>query len=781
MRLYIAEKPSLARVIAAGIDGAKQNKKTYILLQNGDAIAWAAGHILTAKEPQDYNPADKIWRVDALPHIPERWENKEKPDREGETYLADLRATIKALLEKADEVVNAGDAGREGQLLIDELLEFYGYSGKTLRLWLENTTPEHVRSRLAVMKDNSEYAGLYRAGQARTRADWLLGLNMTRLYTCLAQANGYRGSPLSIGRVQTPVLGLIANRDLETENFVSKPFWTLEASIAVEKGRFTALWKPKETQEGLDEEGRAVDRSIVQGVADKVRGKPGAISGLEKKRKKKAPPLPCSLSALQIDCSKSHDLSPADTLAAVQKLYEAGLVTYPRSDCSYIPEDQHGDAGKVLEAAARNFPGLSTAAKGADTARKSAAWNDKKVGEHFAIIPTAKAGAVDGENERQVYGKIALRYALQFWPDFEYDETSVSVAVENELFAARGRKILRKGWQEVSADPDEDKNDAKSDAKKDGDNEGEDSGKVLPAMEKGDAATAESVEVREKKTTPPARFTEASIIQAMCGIHRFVGDPEIKKRLKEEDGIGTEATRAEIIKTLFLRAYIEKKGKQVVSTEKGRNLIAILPDTLTKPDLTALWERAIQEIREGATTLEAFLEDVGTNVRALIETGKAERSKAAFRSEPANDTGKSMGKVEDTGYPCFRCKEAPLQPRHGKNGPFWSCPNPGCRATFNDKKGKPEKPQFCPKCREPMRKLDGRNGVFWSCKCGFTLSAAADGKPQKTAKCPSCKAIVKQVARKDGKGLFWSCTNPDCRATFDDRENKPVPRESKTA
>jgi DNA topoisomerase-3 len=761
MRLIIAEKPSLARTIGAGIDGEKKREKTCIRCANGDVIAWSAGHILGLKMPEDYNPDDKQWRLDALPHIPTVWENIEKPDKEGETYLADLRKTIKELLSKADLVVNAGDAGREGQLLIDELLEFYGYRGKALRLWLENTTPEHVKSRLAAMKDNEEYKGLYRAGQARTRADWLLGLNLTRVYTLLAQENGYRGTPLTIGRVQTPVLGLIVGRDREIENFVSKPFWTLDALLAVERGAFKARWKPQETQKGLDEEGRIIDASIVQSVADKVKGKTGVVADIEKKKKKQSPPLPYSLSSLQIDCSRSFDLSPADTLAVVQKLYEFGLVTYPRSDCAYIPEDQHKEAANILQAAGKNLPALANPIKGADTTRKSAAWNDKKIGEHYAIIPTSKTGQIgDGENEKRVYEKIALRYILQFWPDFEYNETVVSAEVEGEPFAAKGREILQKGWRDITADPDEDE-----------EKKGEELNQpVLPVMEKGEAAKAESVEITEKKTTPPKRFTEAGIIEAMCGIHRYVSDPEIKKQLREEDGIGTEATRAEIIKALFLRKYVEKKGKQVISTEKGRGLIDILPDSITKPDLTALWERDIKQIHDGTKTLDEFVASVAENIRHLIEHGKGEKGKVIFKAEKSTAPSGS-GTVIDTGHPCFKCK-TPLQPKNGKNGPFWACPNPECKATFDDKNGKPDKPQSCPQCKKPMRKMEGKNGVFWACKCGLTLSATEKGKPQKTAKCPKCKGVLKQISGK--KGLFWACSNPECKATFDDADNKPA-------
>jgi len=761
MRLTIAEKPSLARTIAAGIEGEKEQKKTYIRCKNGDVIAWSVGHILSLKMPEDYNPEHKLWRLDALPHVPVVWENTEKADREGENYLADLRETIKRFLKEADEVVNAGDAGREGQLLIDELLDFYGYHGKTLRLWLENTTPEHVRSRLAAMKDNAEYRGLYQAGQARARADWLLGLNTTRLYTLLAQANGYRGTPLTVGRVQTPVLGLIVARDREIENFVSKPFWILDALLTVEKGSFRARWKPGETQEGLDEEGRIIDASVVRAVEEKVRGKTGEITKLEKKKKKKAPPLPYSLSALQIDCSKSYDLSPADTLAAVQSLYEMGLVSYPRSDCGYIPEDQQGEAPKILQAVERNLPGLANPIKGADVTRKSAAWNTKKVGEHYAIIPTGKTGKPGDGNEKRVYEKIALRYILQFWPDFEYNETVVEAVVEKETFAAKGQEILKKGWKDISSDP-EDEEKKSADA-------GEKATPPFPPMERGDAAKAESTEIQERKTTPPARFTEASIIEAMCGIHRYVSDPEIKKQLKEEDGIGTEATRAEIIKALFLRRYVEKKGKQVISTEKGRNLIDILPESVTKPDLTALWEQDIKKIQNGTKTLDEFVASVAKNVAELIRAGNAERKKVVFTAERVAAVPGSPPPA-DSGHSCFKCK-APLRPLTGKNGPFWLCTNPECRATFNDKGGKPEKPQFCPRCKEPMRKLEGKNGVFWSCKCGFTLSAVK-GKPQKTAKCPKCKGVVKQIEGK--KGLFWACSNPECKATFDDAGNKPV-------
>lgn len=352
MRLFIAEKPSLGRSIAAALPEPHVKGENCIFCGKEDVVTWAAGHILSLYEPQDYNPEHKLWKLEYIPHIPDEWKYKTRED------AVSLHTTIKKYLDRADVVVNAGDADREGQLLIDEILDYYNYKGKTFRLLVTDNNAHAVQTAIACMKPNENYRDLSEAGQARAKSDWLLGLNMTRLYTLLAkQNNNYGGSVLSIGRVQTPVLGLLVRRDEEIEKFTSKPFYSILAALSSAQGAFTAIWQAKETQGGLDDKKRLIDKSIADAlVTQLLSAKLGTVTKVDKKLIKSAAPLPYSLPALQIDASKIFELSPRDTLEITQKLYEAGIVTYPRSDCQYLPESKHSEASQVIAGITKNLP-----------------------------------------------------------------------------------------------------------------------------------------------------------------------------------------------------------------------------------------------------------------------------------------------------------------------------------------------------------------------------------------------------------------------------------------
>lgn len=722
MRLFIAEKPSLGRAIAAALPGAQKKEKTHIRCGE-DIVVWAVGHIIELKNPDDYDPKYKKWSAEDLPIVPEVWGYKEKAD------TADLLKNIKDLLKKlkkTDTVINAGDADREGQTLIDEILEFYGYKGKTLRLLVTDTNPEAVKKALEVMKDNSEYETLYRAGQARAMSDWLLGLNMTRLYTVQAQKNGYSGTPISIGRVQTPVLGLIVRRDRDIMNFISKPYYRVSALLSLLSGsEFIANWRPKENQEGLDEEGRLVDSAVADELIEKIKNQDGKIIKVEKKKKSTAQPKPHTLPTLQIEASKKLGISPDETLKIAQNLYESGIITYPRSDCSYLPEAHHSEAAEILSSIRSNAEAeaLNKAIDGADTNIKSGAWNDKNVSEHHAIIPTKKTARLEGSN-RAIYELIALRYVSQFWAVHEYFETAVEVDIKDETFTAKGITVISNGWKDITSEAE---NEEQEKDKEDGKDGNSDDTRALPeGIAKGEAVTVKSADKKDRQTMPPKRFTEASIIQAMNGIHRFVENPEIKKMLKESDGLGTAATQADIIKKLFMRNYIEKKGKEVFSTEKGQKLIDVLPETVTQPDITALWEHRMKDIVSGSDTLQSFLSGVQETLAALIEAGK--NSEIRFETEKSSSQS---------------------SPSH-KNS--------------EQKKESSANTSPCPNCKNPMNKINGKNGAFWACgKCALTLSDVK-GKPQKTSKCKVCKTgIAKLIVGKNGE--FWACQNPDCKKT----------------
>jgi DNA topoisomerase-3 len=752
MRLFIAEKPSLGRAIAEALTDKPEKQENCLVCGNDDIVAWSAGHILRLKEPKEYNPEYKNWNKVSYPLIPETMEYVKSENAYG------LLDTIEKLLKKADVVVNAGDADREGQLLIDEILDYFGYSGAAKRILITDLTKEGIKKALDKMTDNKEHKSLSDAGKARMLADWLLGLNMTMLYTVTAQKNGYSGTPISIGRVQTPVLGLIVERDYVIENFKSKIFYALKMNfLNGASEQFTATWKARENQEGLDEEDRLVDTAVKDALKKSLdeavtRGEKGLVVNLTKKSKKKHPPLTHSLPSLQIEASEKYGISPADTLKHVQDLYEAGILSYPRSDCQYLPESTHGEAGEINQAIAELCPALKSAAASADISRKSAAFDDKKIAEHYAIIPTGKKGSMS-EIQAKIFALSATRFIVQFYPDYEFLETKGEISFNGEIFTFAGNETKKNGWRDVMADPEEKENDGKES----GDAE-EEKKKKLPAIKKDEELQAVNATETEKKTTPPKRFTEATILKAMNNIHKYVNAEEIKKILKETDGIGTAATQAETIVKLFERLYISKKGKDLISTDKGRHLIKILPDSLKTPDKTAFWEREMKRITGHERDFAEFMSEVAGEVSELVEDAHKRAETIKFASETQE---KAPDDSLDSLSPCYKCG-SPMRLLNGKNGKFWLCSNATCKATCDDLNGKPKKPQVCPRCKTKIVKRDGKNGAFWPCNsCGLILDDVK-GKPQKTKKCPKCgKGYLRYIETKDGKTHFWRCSDCD--------------------
>ena len=543
MEVYIAEKPSLARAIADGL-GVKRKEDAHIVCEGGNLVTWCFGHILQDCMPEDYDPAWKDWR--RLPVIPQEW--RLKPDEDSRKQLM----AIGELLQKADAVVHAGDPDREGQAIVDEVLEYFHWRGPTRRLWLASLDALSVKKALGSMKDNAGYAHLRDAAIARRRADWLVGLNIKRALTNVGRDCGHAGR-LSAGRVQSAVLNLVVARDRERAAFTPQEYLVLQASFSVDGGSFLARFRPGDTQSGLDAEGRLVDLSAAEAVMASVRGQLGRIVTLTKAPKQKNAPLPYSLSALQKAASAAFSMTAKDVLQTAQSLYEKKLTTYPRTDCRYLPVEQLGDAARILGALA-SVSGLEDAAKGADAARKSGAWDTGKVTAHHAIIPTGETPGNLTEKERAVYQMIARAYIMQFYGPFRCETQKLTAEVAKTLWDASGRLTLDPGWTVVGRDEEEDEKEEEQ---------------ALPAVSQGDAVTCADVEPLKKKTSPPARWTEGTLIEAMANVHRFVPDVQAKAVLKENEGIGTEATRADALEKLKEAGYIKADGKALVSTRLG--------------------------------------------------------------------------------------------------------------------------------------------------------------------------------------------------------------------
>jgi len=581
MKIVIAEKPSLARAIrdAVGRDYTVTN---------------AFGHMYELAEPDEYLPSDvpltakgrKVWRAEDLPIVPSTWVRL--PKSEAKEQIGKIRD----LLRQASLVVNAGDPDREGQLLIDEILEELQYRGPVQRVWLQSLTPEAIREAFARMRPNAEYKPLSDSASARAKADWLVGMNLSRAWTLKA------GTLVSIGRVQTPTLALIVQRDTEIDSFRPCDFFEVHATLRHSGGSFVARWKPQSTDgSGFDSEGRLVDRSVAEAVASKARTS-GRIEGYKAEKKTRQAPLPFSLSALQKAASAKLGLGAKEVLDLAQGLYEGQYTTYPRTDCQYLGEDQVPGVFEAVQRLAGQY-GVEV------SSRKHAAFDDKKVTAHTAIVPTGKDARGLTGAQAQLFDMIARSAVALFMPPESYTAVTVTAALAGEAFVATGRQVSDPGWTVLYG--------------KDADDEDAEGGRILPAMREGDSVTCQEAEVKALKTKPPSRFTEGTLIEAMSHVHRFVTDAAAKSKLKETSGIGTEATRANILETLFRRVWVERKGKQIVSTAQGRALVAAVQGPLTDPVTTARWEDQLGNVAAGTLDARRFESAVVGFVEAQLE------------------------------------------------------------------------------------------------------------------------------------------------------------------
>ena len=635
MKLYVAEKPSLGRAIAAAFPGQQQRGDGYIKISNGDCVSWCIGHLLEQAEPHVYDPRFKSWNMEHLPIVPEDW--KLQPKKESKTQLSVLRKLVK----EADELVHAGDPDREGQLLVDQLFNYLKVSAKRRaliqRLLINDLNPSAVQRALSKLEPNKNFACLSSSALARSRADWLYGINMTRAYTIQGRRVGYDGL-LSVGRVQTPVLGLVVRRCDEIEQFVSKPFYEVRAHLRNEADQksvdieFTANWRPSEACEPyMDESRRVLVKKLAENVVGRITDKPAKISKYEKKNKKQPQSLPYSLSILQIDAARQFGLNAQLVLSTCQSLYEKHkLITYPRSDCRYLPMGHFKEASAILDTIKNNDNNFAKSIDKADAAIRSPAWNDKKVTAHHAIIPTTRKVKIESlsKPEQQVYGLVARQYIAQFYPLHEYADTRVEVIIEGGLFVATAKTVLVEGWQELF------RSDKKSETVK-----------TLPPLKVGQVLHCERGELVEKNTTPPPYFTDATLLAAMTGISRFVTAAEVRKILKETDGLGTEATRAGIIELLFRRGFVVRKSKQIHCTDAGRGLIRALPEDATLPDMTAHWEATLNAISSGDTGYGEFMQPLQSQLQQLIANSSSGsvnslRGVTATHAKSSNAKGK---------------------------------------------------------------------------------------------------------------------------------------------
>ena len=661
-RLFIAEKPSMGRAIAQGLEarGDKSRSADGCIHVGSDTVTWLFGHILEQYSPDEYDEKYKRWHIEDLPIVPSVWKLKVKPDAKKQYKI------VSALAKEADEIIHAGDPDREGQLLVDELLAHIGVlkTKPVKRILLNALDVKSVQEALKHIRPNDEFVGLRNSALARSRADWLIGMNLSRIYTILARGAGY-DSVVNVGRVKTPTMGLVVRREIEIRTFKPVTFFTPQVEFRHANGSFRAKWKAQE-QDGVDEEGRILKKDLAEEILTASSVPPAKIESVEQKKGTSPQRLPYSLSALQIDAGKIFGYSPQEVLDTQQALYEKKLTSYPRSDCDYLPENQLSDAAAILKNLAAADSSLEQFIEKADLSIKSRAWNDKKISAHHAIVPTTVETKLSdlSEKEKNLYMLIAKSYIAQFYPAQEFLSTKVELSAGGEMFTASGKVILQQGWKSLY----------QNDAKKD-DVENKEEQQSLPDMQQGDSVEFAGGKIVEGVTKPPARFTPATLLKAMKEIHKYVHDKELAASLAQRSGIGTEATRAGMIDELEKRGFIKKAGKNFVPTEIASSMCRILPESLIYPDLTARWEDALDKIGKK----EMSLADFGAQQKRFLDellAGAKEAKIPPPRNLPL----------------CPACKK-PLRRRKSKKGTwFWSCSGyPDCTKAFADERGKPGK------------------------------------------------------------------------------------------
>ena len=609
MIVCIAEKPSVAKDIAR-ILGANKPCDGY-MEGNGYQVTWTFGHLCTLKEPDDYTPMWKRWSLSALPMIPQRFGIKLIDDKGIQKQFS----TIEKLMQAADSIINCGDAGQEGELIQRWVMQKAGAKCPVQRLWISSMTDEAILDGFKTLKDQAEYQPLYLAGLSRAIGDWILGMNATRLYTL---KYGQNRQVLSIGRVQTPTLALIVNRQKEIENFKPEAYWILSTTYRdtvfnATKGKFT---KKEEGEEFLKT----------------ISGKPFTVTKVEKKNGKEAPQRLYDLTSLQVDCNKKYSMSAEMTLNIIQGLYEKKLTTYPRVDTQYLSDDIYPKCPTTL-AGLRGYEQFTQPLAGKTLPKSKKVFDSSKVTDHHAIIPTGQPAMNLTDMERHVYDLIARRFISVFYPDCKFATTTVFGKVEGIEFKATGKTILSPGWRVIYEK--DDKNDDDATNKKD------DEERTLPPFVVGESGDHQP-NLAEKWTTPPSFYTEATLLRAMETAGKFVDNDELRAALKE-NGIGRPSSRAGIIETLFKRHYIKRERKNLIATPTGIELIDTIKEELLKScELTGIWEKKLRDIEHKKYDAGQFIEELKQQINIIVHDVLADNSNRHVTVLTEDDLKKKM-------------------------------------------------------------------------------------------------------------------------------------------
>jgi len=632
VELYLCEKPSQGRDIAR-ILGAHQRQEGYL---QGDKVivSWCIGHLLEMIPPDAYDPKYKRWSLSDLPIVPTQW--KMSPKKSTSKQLT----VLKKLLKSSHSVVIATDADREGETIAREVLDYFNYKGSTRRLWLSALDTVSIQRALTTIRPSKDTEPLYHSGLARGRADWLIGMNLTRAFTLLANDRQVR----SVGRVQTPTLALIVHRDREIAHFKPTAFYEVFAYFKTLTGELLETkWQFLEQTEG-DEQKRCLDKRIAQAVIDRCQSQTGLVTTAITLRKKQPPPLLYNLSGLQQEASRRWGYGAQEVLNLAQALYETHkLTSYPRSDSEYLPLSQFNDVSTILQALCANDPSLCNLIAQANKKQRSRVWNDKKISAHHAIIPTQATVSISRLNSKElnIYNLIRRRYIAQFFPDFEYDQSTIIVTIDADQFKASGRIARVRGWKQA----------IESEVRQSGEGAQE-----LPAVKKGETLYCDHLSLLDKLTTPPKHYTEGTLIKAMETIGSQVTDKVMKKILRETAGLGTQATRANIIQTLFQRNFIYQEKKVLRASELGIHLIDAVPHAIKDPLLTAQWEQQLDDIAQHkGQDIDGFLQQQISLLETIVSQVKSPKKQPSIK------------KGYKAGDACPECQHT-LEIRHAVRG-----------------------------------------------------------------------------------------------------------------
>jgi DNA topoisomerase-3 len=733
MRLIVTEKPSMGRDVAAALGATRRGEG--FLAGASDIVTWCVGHLVELDDPQGYDPRFERWRLEDLPILPDEFKYH------ASERTLDQFKVINSLLGREDVelVVNAADAGREGELIFDLVYRLAGCRKPVERLWISSLTRDAILEGFGKLKSAEEYSGLRDSAHARQRADWLVGINATRAQTLRARRAGHEGV-YSLGRVQTPTLALIVERDREITEFVPVDYFEVLADFRAPGGDYRGRW--------FNQKGSRFDkREEAEAVARKVEGKQGSVQKVEKKAVREKPPLLHDLTSLQRAANVRYGFTAARTLELAQALYEKKFLTYPRTSSRHLSKSVADEIEAHVRAVSIGpyvvfIEKILAAGKPKLTSRHV---DDKKVTDHHAVIPTKQKidGGALSPDEKRIYDLVARRFLAAFFPDAELERTTVVTEAEGERFITRGTVVLKAGWREVEPPARDAKKTGEDDAKKSADEE-DDEGAELPALKAQDPADVLKAEAVARKTKAPPRYSESSLLGAMETAGKKVEDEELRLAMKDA-GLGTPATRAAIIETLLKREYVVREKKSLVATPKGIALIRMLPSPLLKSaELTGRWEQKLSRMSRREYALDDFMGEVRamiTELVAQIASSEVERGAGvAVRSMP-----------------------------------------------------RPEGALDCPKCKLESRagflvEREGASGKFLACSlgreaCGYLSDAPKNAKQRKALSqtaCHTCGGVMRlRLPKEKGKRAFLSCLRyPDCRGArwFDEKGALEEPR-----